>query len=75
MSQPPRSASLHRKTAETEIRLAATLDGTGVSKIDTGIPFLDHMLTLFAKHSRIDLEIAAKGDLEVDFHHTVEDTG
>lgn len=74
MSQP-RQAKLHRKTSETEIDLSLEIDGTGRSKIDTGVPFFDHMLTLFAKHSRIDLEVKATGDIEVDFHHTVEDTG
>lgn len=71
----PRKASVHRKTGETEVSVSVDLDGTGQSSIATGVPFLDHMLTLFAKHSRVDLEIAAKGDIEVDFHHTVEDTG
>jgi imidazoleglycerol-phosphate dehydratase len=70
-----RTASIHRKTAETEIQLAIELDGTGTSTIDTGIGFFDHMLTLFAAHSMIDIELHAKGDLMVDFHHTVEDAG
>ena len=70
-----RSATLERKTSETEIRLTLNLDGSGVSKISTGIAFFDHMLTLFAKHGLFDLELTAKGDIEVDFHHTVEDTG
>jgi imidazoleglycerol-phosphate dehydratase len=70
-----RSATLERKTSETEIRLTLNLDGSGVSKISTGIAFFDHMLTLFSKHGLFDLELTAKGDIEVDFHHTVEDTG
>lgn len=70
-----REASLERKTSETEIRLVLKLDGSGVSKISTGIAFFDHMLTLFAKHGLMDLELTAKGDIEVDYHHTVEDTG
>lgn len=71
----PRSATLSRRTAETDITLTLTLDGSGQADIDTGIGFFDHMLTLFAKHSLIDLEVRATGDLHVDFHHTVEDTG
>ncbi len=71
----PRRASLARKTAETDIKISVNLDGSGKSKIATGIPFFDHMLTLLAKHAVIDLDLAVKGDLEVDFHHTVEDTG
>jgi imidazoleglycerol-phosphate dehydratase len=70
-----RSARLHRKTRETEIRLALGIDGGGRSKIATGIGFLDHMLTSLATHARFDLEIACKGDLHVDAHHTVEDVG
>ena len=70
-----RSATLERKTSETEIRLVLNLDGSGVSKLSTGIAFFDHMLTLFAKHGLFDLELTAKGDIEVDYHHTVEDTG
>jgi imidazoleglycerol-phosphate dehydratase len=70
-----RETTLERNTSETEIRLTLRIDGTGVSKITTGIAFFDHMLTLFAKHGLMDLELTAKGDLEVDFHHTVEDTG
>ncbi len=71
----PRTAKLSRQTSETEIELALDLDGTGASTIDTGIGFFDHMLTLFAKHAAIDLNIAAKGDLHIDGHHTVEDVG
>lgn len=70
-----RDATLERKTSETEIQLVLKLDGSGVSKISTGIAFFDHMLTLFAKHGLMDLELTAKGDIEVDYHHTVEDTG
>ena len=74
MSQA-RSSSQQRKTSETEIGLDLLIDGTGTSSISTGVPFFDHMLTLFAKHGRFDLEVRAKGDVEIDFHHTVEDTG
>jgi len=64
-----------RKTAETEIDLSIDLDGSGMSGIDTGIPFFDHMLTLFSKHGLFDLNVRVDGDIEVDFHHTIEDTG
>jgi imidazoleglycerol-phosphate dehydratase len=70
-----RTASNTRRTAETQIELSVDLDGEGNSKIETGIGFLDHMLTLLAKHSCIDLSITASGDLHVDQHHTVEDVG
>lgn len=70
-----RSAKVHRKTAETDISIELTVDGSGQSKIDTGVPFFDHMLTLFAKHGLFDLTVKAVGDIEVDYHHTVEDTG
>jgi imidazoleglycerol-phosphate dehydratase len=70
-----RSATIARKTGETDISIKLVVDGSGVSKISTGIPFFDHMLTLFAKHALFDLDVRVKGDLEVDFHHTVEDTG
>lgn len=70
-----RTSSYSRKTAETEIELSLDLDGTGSSTIHTGIAFFDHMLTLFSKHGLIDLEVSVKGDLDVDFHHTIEDTG
>ena len=70
-----RTAEFIRKTGETDIFVKLNIDGTGVSKIDTGCGFLDHMLTLFSKHSRIDLEVACKGDVEVDYHHTTEDVG
>ncbi len=71
----PRSASLVRTTAETDIRLTLDLDGTGAAEIATGIGFLDHMLTALARHALFDLTLAAKGDLHVDFHHTTEDVG
>ena len=70
-----RIANVSRRTAETDITLQLTVDGTGVSRVDTGIPFLDHMLTLFAKHGLFDLDVKAKGDVAVDYHHTVEDIG
>jgi len=70
-----RRASRERDTAETKIKMSINLDGEGHSSIDTGIPFFDHMLTLFSRHALIDLELKVDGDLEVDFHHTVEDTG
>lgn len=70
-----RVATVARKTAETDIVLTLDVDGAGVSKIDTGVPFFDHMLTLFAKHGLFDLTVKAKGDVEVDYHHTVEDVG
>jgi imidazoleglycerol-phosphate dehydratase len=70
-----RTATVTRKTAETDIALTLTVDGKGTSKIDTGVPFFDHMLTLFAKHGLFDLEIKAVGDVAVDYHHTVEDVG
>lgn len=70
-----RRASIRRETAETRIRLDLEVDGQGRSHIRTGIPFFDHMLTLFAKHSLVDLELDCDGDLEVDAHHTVEDCG
>ena len=70
-----RKGDIARKTAETDIRLSLELDGTGVSKIDTGVGFLDHMLTLLSKHGRFDLDVWCKGDTNVDFHHTVEDIG
>lgn len=70
-----RIATIARKTAETDIALTLAVDGTGVAKIDTGVPFFDHMLTLFAKHGLFDLTVKAKGDTDVDYHHTVEDVG
>ncbi len=71
----PRSASIQRKTAETDIALTLSLDGSGQSQITTGVGFFDHMLTLLAKHGLFDLTVDAKGDLQVDQHHTVEDVG
>jgi len=70
-----RRAAIARRTAETDIRVAIDLDGTGRADIATGVGFLDHMLTALARHSMIDMEIAAKGDLHIDFHHTTEDVG
>ena len=70
-----RQAEIHRVTGETDIRMTLKMDGSGNSKIATGIPFFDHMLTLFAKHALVDLTMTAKGDTQVDFHHTVEDVG
>jgi imidazoleglycerol-phosphate dehydratase len=70
-----RTAQVTRKTRETDIRLTMNLDGKGASKIDTGMGFFDHMLELFAKHSLIDMDLKARGDLRVDAHHTVEDVG
>ncbi|MFM2237766.1 MAG: imidazoleglycerol-phosphate dehydratase HisB [Actinomycetota bacterium] len=69
-----RSASIKRNTSESSIELTLNLDGTGKSSIDTGVGFYDHLLTAFSKHSLIDLDIKAKGDLHIDVHHTVEDT-
>ena len=70
-----REAVIERTTSETSIRTRLDLDGTGVSNVRSGIPFFDHMLTLFARHGLFDLDLDAKGDIEVDFHHTVEDAG
>ncbi|HXQ81645.1 MAG TPA: imidazoleglycerol-phosphate dehydratase HisB [Opitutaceae bacterium] len=70
-----RVATVSRKTAETDISIALAVDGTGVSNVGTGVGFFDHMLTLFAKHGLFDLTVKAKGDVEVDYHHTVEDVG
>ncbi len=70
-----RTAVINRKTAETDISLTLNIDGKGESRIDTGCGFLDHMLTLFAKHGRFDLDVTCKGDVNVDYHHTVEDIG
>jgi imidazoleglycerol-phosphate dehydratase len=71
----PRIAEVVRNTAETQIRVRVNLDGTGQQKLNTGVPFLDHMLDQIARHGLIDLEIEAKGDLHIDAHHTVEDVG
>ena len=70
-----RTASIKRDTNETKIQVSIDLDGTGKSKLDSGIPFLDHMLDQIARHGVMDIEIKAKGDLEIDAHHTVEDIG
>jgi imidazoleglycerol-phosphate dehydratase len=72
--QSKRTSEKHRKTKETDVRISLDLDGSGISKIATGISFLDHMLSLFAKHGLFDLEVECKGDLEIDDHHSVEDT-
>src|SRR5207247_6532127 len=71
----PRKATSSRKTNETEIRVSLNLDGTGEYQIGTGIPFFDHMLAQLARHGHFDLEISAKGDLEIDGHDTVEEVG
>ena len=70
-----RSATVRRKTAETDISLTLILDGSGISDIDSGCGFLDHMLSLFARHGHFDLTVTCKGDVQVDDHHTVEDIG
>ena len=70
-----RTAKIHRQTAETNIALSLNLDCSGKSEIQTGCGFLDHMLTLFAKHGRFDLNVCCKGDIEVDYHHSAEDIG
>lgn len=68
-----RRANVHRKTKETEVRVSLDIDGSGSYQVQTGVPFLDHMLESFAKHGLFDLELAATGDLAVDIHHTIED--
>ena len=70
-----REATIDRKTKETDIKIRLEIDGSGQSQVDTGIPFMDHMLTLMAAHGFMDLGITAKGDTEIDDHHTVEDLG
>lgn len=70
-----RTSTIKRKTGETNIALSLNIDGKGKSAIKTGIPFFDHMLTLFTKHGLFDLKLSAKGDIDVDYHHTVEDAG
>jgi imidazoleglycerol-phosphate dehydratase len=70
-----RTAAIERKTGETDISVLLAIDGSGDGQIATGIPFFDHMLTLFARHSLVDLTVRARGDIEVDLHHTVEDAG
>lgn len=74
-SSENRRASRDRQTAETKVSLSLDLDGSGENEINTGIPFFDHMLTLFSRHSLIDLKLEVDGDVEVDYHHTVEDSG
>src|SRR5207248_10113061 len=71
----PRAATIARKTKETDLRLTVDLDGDGEAKVETGIPFFDHMLETLAKHGALALEVTCKGDLHIDQHHTVEDTG
>jgi imidazoleglycerol-phosphate dehydratase len=70
-----RQASIERVTKETQIRLSLDLDGKGISKVCTSVPFLDHMLDLFTRHGLFNMEVEAKGDIDIDFHHTVEDIG
>jgi imidazoleglycerol-phosphate dehydratase len=70
-----RTSTIKRKTGETNISLSLKIDGKGKSSIKTGVPFFDHMLTLFAKHGLFDIKLSAKGDIDVDYHHTVEDAG
>tara|TARA_Y100000588_G_scaffold377491_1_gene456668 strand:+ start:165 stop:767 length:603 start_codon:yes stop_codon:yes gene_type:complete len=73
--EAPRTAEVNRDTQETQIKIILGLDGTGQGEISTGIPFLDHMLTLFSRHGFFDLSIKAEGDIQVDYHHLVEDMG
>src|ERR1043165_7995356 len=73
MTMQSRIATIHRKTKETDIRVEFNLDGSGQSSVSIGVPFLEHMLDLFAKHGLFDLQIVCKGDLEIDDHHSVED--
>ena len=73
--RPARTARVQRETSESSIDLSIDLDGTGTSDIETSVPFYDHLLTAFAKHSLTDLTVRAKGDIEIDVHHTVEDVG
>ncbi|GAA2837083.1 imidazoleglycerol-phosphate dehydratase [Leucobacter komagatae] len=75
MTEAARIATLERATSESAITLSLNLDGTGEADIETGVPFFDHMLTAFARHSLTDLTVRAKGDVHIDVHHTVEDTG
>lgn len=70
-----RRGHVHRRTTETDITVDLDLDGSGISTIQTGVPFLDHMLSMIARHGFVDLEIQAEGDVDVDYHHTVEDVG
>jgi len=75
MSHQPRTASLQRATSESQISLSVDLDGSGEADVATGVPFFDHMLTAFARHSLTDIAVRAEGDTHIDVHHTVEDTG
>ncbi|WP_200329462.1 imidazoleglycerol-phosphate dehydratase HisB [Leucobacter sp. L43] len=75
MTAAPRTASLERSTSESQISVSVDLEGSGSSQIETGVPFFDHMLTAFARHSLTDLTVNAVGDVHIDVHHTVEDTG
>ncbi|HAC35034.1 MAG TPA: imidazoleglycerol-phosphate dehydratase, partial [Gammaproteobacteria bacterium] len=75
MTTAKRVAQVNRSTRETQIQVEINLDGSGVSEISTGLPFLDHMLDQIARHGLLDLQINANGDLEIDGHHTVEDVG
>lgn len=75
MSHALRTASLERATSESQITVSVNLDGAGVADVSTGVPFFDHMLTAFARHSLTDLTVRATGDVHIDVHHTVEDTG
>lgn len=75
MNATPRTASLDRHTSESQISVQVDLDGTGEADVETGVPFFDHMLTAFARHSLTDLTVRAIGDIHIDVHHTVEDTG
>lgn len=75
MKAARRKAQVRRTTSETDIRITLGVDGTGISKISTGIPFLNHMLELFSRHGLFDLQVDARGDLDVDIHHTNEDVG
>lgn len=75
MTRAPRVAEVSRNTAETQIRVRLNLDGTGAATLDSGVPFLDHMLDQIARHGLVDLDVQARGDLHIDAHHTVEDIG
>ncbi|MEL0082899.1 MAG: imidazoleglycerol-phosphate dehydratase HisB [Gammaproteobacteria bacterium] len=75
MNASDRSATIDRKTRETDIQVSVNLDGSGAARIDTGLPFLDHMIDQIARHGLIDLQVRAVGDLDIDGHHTVEDVG
>ena len=75
MTETARTARLERQTSESQISVEVNLDGTGTHDIETGVPFFDHMLTAFARHALIDLTVRATGDVHIDVHHTVEDTG